>query len=51
MTQSELWLPVHTLSDFQDTLRAALTNFNVRIHAIGDLPVKPFVTQNNRVLP
>lgn len=44
--QSELWLPVHTLSDFQDTLRAALTNFNVRIHAIGDLPVKPFVTQN-----
>ncbi|MCH8501162.1 MAG: class I SAM-dependent methyltransferase [Aliidiomarina sp.] len=45
-SKSELWLPLHTLSDYQDTLRAALSHFNVRIHAIGDLPVKPFVTKH-----
>lgn len=46
---SELWLPLHTLSDYQDTLRAALSRFNVRIQAIGDLPVKPFVTKHLEV--
>lgn len=43
---SRLYLPLHTLSDYQHTLKHALNTFKVRIVSIGDLEAKPFVVNN-----
>lgn len=40
---SRLYLPVHSLTDWHGTLRAALERFCTRLVGFGELPVKPFV--------
>jgi protein-L-isoaspartate O-methyltransferase len=43
---SRLYLGVHALTDYHDTLRAALGDFNVRPLDLATLPVKSFVTDS-----
>lgn len=40
---SRLYLPVHSLTDWHGTLKAALDGFCARLLTFRDLPVKPFV--------
>jgi methylase of polypeptide subunit release factors len=42
--RSRLYLPVHSLTDYHDTLRHALLHYGVRLIGVNALPVKPFVT-------
>ncbi|EKE82936.1 methyltransferase [Idiomarina xiamenensis] len=44
--ESRLYLPLHTLSDYQHTLTQALRRYHVSLVAMNDLPVKAFVTDN-----
>ena len=43
---SRLYLPVHTLTDYHETLRLALENYQARLVAIAQLPTKEFVEEN-----
>lgn len=45
-TGGRLYIPLHTLSDYQHTLQQALVRYQVRLIAIGDLPAKRFVTDH-----
>ena len=39
-------LPVHTLTDYHETLRQAIANYNAKLVAVGSLPTKEFVEEN-----
>lgn len=43
---SRLYLPVHTLTDYHQTLREAISKYDARLIAVGQLPVKDFVEEN-----
>lgn len=43
---SRLYLPVHTLTDYHQTLLEALSNYSARLIAVGRLPVKDFVEEH-----
>ena len=43
---SRLYLPVHTLTDYHETLRAALANYEAKLIAAEQLPTKEFVEEN-----
>ncbi|HEX2092109.1 MAG TPA: 50S ribosomal protein L11 methyltransferase [Longimicrobiaceae bacterium] len=43
---SRLYLPVHSLTDYHGTLRAAMDGYEVRLVDLSPLPVKPFVREN-----
>lgn len=45
-SNSRLILPLHTLSDYQHSLKVAMQSFDVRLIAIGDLVAKDFVKQH-----
>jgi release factor glutamine methyltransferase len=44
--KSRLYLPVHTLTDYHETLRQAIANYNAKLVAVGSLPTKEFVGEN-----
>jgi methylase of polypeptide subunit release factors len=44
--KSRLYLPVHSLIDYHEVLQAALSQYQVRLLALADLPAKPFVQQH-----
>ncbi len=44
--RSRLYLPVHTLTDYHETLRQAVASYKVRLVAVGQLPTKEFVGKN-----
>ncbi|MGI8566597.1 MAG: 50S ribosomal protein L11 methyltransferase [Pyrinomonadaceae bacterium] len=44
--RSRLYLPVHTLTDYHETLRQALAGYRARLVAVGQLPTKEFVGRN-----
>lgn len=44
--KSRLYLPVHTLTDYHETMRQAAANYNARLVAVGSLPTKEFVEEN-----
>jgi release factor glutamine methyltransferase len=44
--KSRLYLPVHTLTDYNETLRLALENYQAKLIAVGQLPTKEFVEEN-----
>ena len=44
--KSRLYLPVHTLTDYHQTLRHAIANYNAKLIAVGSLPAKEFVEEN-----
>jgi release factor glutamine methyltransferase len=43
---SRLYLPIHTLTDYHQTLEVALQNYKLRLVNLTPLPVKSFVTEN-----
>lgn len=43
---SRLYLPVHTLTDFNQTLRAAVSHYQTKLIALAHLATKDFVEQN-----
>jgi release factor glutamine methyltransferase len=43
---SRLYLPVHTLTDYHETLRLAVENYQARLVALEQLPTKEFVEEN-----
>ena len=43
---SRLYLPIHTLTDYHQTLEVALQNYKLRLVSLTPLPVKSFVTEN-----
>lgn len=43
---SRLYLPVHTLTNYNQTLSYALAHYKTRLVAIGQLPTKEFVEEN-----
>jgi release factor glutamine methyltransferase len=44
--KSRLYLPVHTLTDYHETLRRAVANYTARLVAVGSLPTKEFVEEH-----
>jgi release factor glutamine methyltransferase len=44
--KSRLYLPVHTLTDYHETLRQAIASYNVKLVSVGSLPTKEFVEEN-----
>ena len=44
--RSRLYLPVHTLTDYHETLRQAIANYNAKLVAVGSLRTKEFVEEN-----
>jgi release factor glutamine methyltransferase len=44
--KSRLYLPVHTLTDYHETMRQAIANYNAKLVAVGSLPTKEFVEEN-----
>ncbi len=44
--KSRLYLPVHTLTDYNETLRYVLTNYQAKLVAVGQLRTKQFVEDN-----
>jgi methylase of polypeptide subunit release factors len=45
-TRSRLYLPIHTLTDYHQTLEVALRDYKLRLVNLTPLPVKSFVTEN-----
>jgi release factor glutamine methyltransferase len=45
-SRSRLYLGVHALTDYHDTLRAALEGYEACLLDLAPLPVKPFVTEH-----
>lgn len=43
---SRLYLPIHTLTDYHATLRAAIAAYRLRLVAMAPIAVKSFVTEN-----
>ena len=43
---SRLYLPIHTLTDYHQTLEVALQDYKLRLVGLSPLPVKSFVTEN-----
>ncbi len=43
---SRLYLPIHTLTDYHQTLSVALQDYQLRLLSLTPLPVKSFVTEN-----
>ncbi len=43
---SRLYLPVHTLTDYQQTLERAIADYEAKLIATKQLPVKDFVAEN-----
>ena len=43
---SRLYLPIHTLTDYHQTLEIALRDYKLRLVSLSPLPVKSFVTEN-----
>ncbi|QHT66294.1 methyltransferase [Rhodocytophaga rosea] len=43
---SRLYLPVHSLTDYHEVLQAALSQYQVRLLALANLPAKEFVQQH-----
>ena len=43
--RSRLYLPIHTLTDYHQTLEAALHDYALRLVSLAPLPVKSFVTE------
>ena len=37
---------MHTLTDYHETLRQAIANYNAKLVAVGSLPTKEFVEEN-----
>lgn len=44
--RSRLYLPVHTLTDYHETMREAVAGYNTKLVAVGSLPTKEFVEEN-----
>jgi len=44
--KSRLYLPVHTLTDYNETLKYVLTNYKAKLVAVGQLRTKQFVEDN-----
>jgi release factor glutamine methyltransferase len=44
--RSRLYLPVHSLTDYHGTLRAALAGYRARLVSVAPLPVKSFVMEH-----
>lgn len=44
--RSRLYLPVHTLTDYHETLRQAVAGYRARLIAVSHLPTKEFVAKN-----
>lgn len=44
--RSRLYLPVHTLTDYHETLRRAIADYRARLVAVAQLPAKEFVEEN-----
>ena len=45
-TNSRLYLPIHTLTDYHQTLEVALQDYRLRLVNLTPLPVKSFVIEN-----
>ena len=44
--KSRLYLPVHTLTDYHETMRQAVAHYDAKLVAVGSLPTKEFVEEN-----
>lgn len=44
--KSRLYLPIHSLTDYHQTLEIALQDYKLRLLTLASLPVKPFVIEN-----
>ncbi|MBV8855850.1 MAG: 50S ribosomal protein L11 methyltransferase [Acidobacteria bacterium] len=44
--RSRLYLPVHTLTDYHETLRQAVNDYSARLVAVAQLPAKEFVEEH-----
>jgi release factor glutamine methyltransferase len=44
--KSRLYLPVHSLTDYHEVLQVALSQYQVRLLALANLPAKEFVQQH-----
>lgn len=44
--KSRLYLPVHTLTDYHQVLQAAVKQYQAKLIALSELPVKAFVEEN-----
>lgn len=44
--KSRLYLPVHTLTDYHQVLQAAVKQYQAKLVALSELPVKAFVEEN-----
>ncbi len=45
-SNSRLYLPIHSLTDYHQTLEAALKDYQLRLVGFSELPAKPFVKEN-----